>query len=107
MSDDNNLQHGHAVREPQVGERVEMGRSHALLRSLARSVGVAGEETATGNGDAAESSPLGAFRRARPEPVRSMPRSGESRFHRCVHKSIRLKALRPPRIRRRIRTRGL
>jgi small subunit ribosomal protein S1 len=66
MSDDNNLQHGHAVREPQVGERVEM-QAAAAAPPLDRSV-ESPEETATGNGDAAESSPLGAFRRARLNP---------------------------------------
>jgi small subunit ribosomal protein S1 len=67
MSDDNNLQHGHAVREPQVGERVEM-QAAAAAPPLDRSV-ESPEETATGNGDAAESSPLGAFRRARLNPA--------------------------------------
>ena len=66
MSDDNNLQHGHAVREPQVGERVEMQAS-AAAPPLDRSA-ESPEETATGDGDAAESSPLGAFRHARLNP---------------------------------------
>jgi small subunit ribosomal protein S1 len=66
MSDDNNLQHGNAVREPQVGERVEMQAAAAAV-PLDCPV-ESPPESPTGNGGVAESSPLGAFRRARLNP---------------------------------------
>jgi small subunit ribosomal protein S1 len=65
MTDDNNLQHGNAVRDPQVAERAEMQGTVVPMERSADSP----TEPATGNGSATESSPLGAFRRTRLNPT--------------------------------------
>ncbi|HUE13400.1 MAG TPA: S1 RNA-binding domain-containing protein [Planctomycetaceae bacterium] len=65
MTDDNNLQHGNAVRDPQLAERAE---SQATVEPMEHSA-EAPVEPPVGNGGVNESSPLGAFRRARLNPA--------------------------------------
>ncbi len=65
MTDENNLQHGNAVRDPQVAERAEMQGTVAPMERSVESPA----EPPIGNGGVSESSPLGAFRRARLNPA--------------------------------------
>jgi small subunit ribosomal protein S1 len=65
MTDDTNLQHGNAVRDPRDAERSEMQGTIEPMDSAADS----SAEPPIGNGDANQSSPLGAFRRARLNPT--------------------------------------
>src|SRR5580704_1704605 len=64
MTEDNNPQHGNAVREPEAVERAEMHAATASIESPASAPAEAGSEPA-----ASESSPLGAYRRARLNPT--------------------------------------
>ena len=64
MTENNNPQHGNAVREPEAGARAEMHAATASIESPASAPAEAGSEPA-----ASEGSPLGAYRRARLNPT--------------------------------------
>jgi small subunit ribosomal protein S1 len=65
MTDDTNLQHGNAVRDPRDAEQSEMQGTIESMDSAAESPA----EPPIGNGGVSEGSPLGAFRRARLNPT--------------------------------------